>query len=232
METHFATDSATGSVSPLPFPSIGSDQDSQHWRQSQGYQLAYGSSTTTTNDDHLAFVHRRPDTNADSESSPSTPPDKRFACSHEGCSSSFLRKGDLNRHLKSHEDGPRRFDCFADGCERTGNYGFTRFDKLKEHVARHNPLSDVNIYTKSLQIDLYYEIGRFQSWREARRRWQTEHPSEEMPPWLTGSRRSYRTCSVCHQMCGHMDHLREHWQMTHSPVEMPLWMTQELPDWC
>ncbi|MCJ1462631.1 hypothetical protein MMC07_001233 [Pseudocyphellaria aurata] len=161
METHSTTNSATRSVSPPPSLSIRSDQGSQHSRQSQGYQPAYGPSTTTTNDNHLGFVHWKPNTHADSESSPSTPPAKRFACSHEGCSSRFLRKGDLNRHLKNHEDGPRSFDCFTDGCKRTGNNGFTRFDKLKEHVARRHPLSDVNIYIKSLPSNWRFKYGRF-----------------------------------------------------------------------
>ncbi|MCJ1463112.1 hypothetical protein MMC07_001717 [Pseudocyphellaria aurata] len=231
METHFATDSATRSVSLPPSHSIRSDQGSQHWQQSQGYQPAYGSSTTTTNDNHLSFVHWKPLIHADSESSPSTPLAKRYACSHEGCSSSFNRKGDLNRHRKIHEDGPRRYDCFDDKCKRTGNNGFTRLDKLKVHVARRHPLSDVHIYTKSKTHDRWdFEIGRFRSWREARRRWQTEHPSDELPPWLKESS-DPRVCPKCNGLYATMDGLRAHWQITHSPVEMPLWMTQELPDW-
>lgn len=57
----------------------------------------------------------------------------KFRCRHKGCSKSFTRAADLERHAKVHQDGPREFGCPAPGCERKGKRGFTRKDKLVDH---------------------------------------------------------------------------------------------------
>ena len=229
IETHVATEWTTTAT-----PSLGSDQGSQ------ASQTPYASSTTTVTEtpvDNDNFVHWTPGAPSDSKSSPSTPPAKPFSCSHEGCPSSFDRGSDLNRHLKIHQNGPREFDCQADGCKRKGNNGFMRLDKLREHVANRHPLSDFNIYIKG-----YFRFGgilysghRFLCWRKARQDWQAENPSDEMPPWLRDSNPSLVSCPKCRHFflsSSHFVHLKDHLQTEHSSVEMPLWMSiEKVPEW-
>jgi uncharacterized C2H2 Zn-finger protein len=57
-----------------------------------------------------------------------------FRCTEEGCTSkSFKRKAELTRHMLKHE-GKTQFSCLVQGCPRTGTRGFTRLDKLKDHM--------------------------------------------------------------------------------------------------
>ena len=59
-----------------------------------------------------------------------------LVCTYLGCSRTkpFARKGELDRHMKSH--GPPEFDCPVPGCKRQGDKGFSRKDKLRDHVRR------------------------------------------------------------------------------------------------
>lgn len=58
----------------------------------------------------------------------------RFICDFEGCKSKpFKRGGDLNRHQLGHSS-QSLWSCPAEDCSRTGNNGFTRLDKLKDHI--------------------------------------------------------------------------------------------------
>ncbi|KAL8857791.1 MAG: hypothetical protein Q9178_005691 [Gyalolechia marmorata] len=66
-----------------------------------------------------------------------------FPCSVPDCDKAFGRKGDLQRHLKSHQSGPRSYNCVADGCPRRGMKGFWRRDKLKDHLDRKHPEIEV-----------------------------------------------------------------------------------------
>ena len=62
----------------------------------------------------------------------------RVACSHVSCSQTFSRPGDLDRHLKSHQAGPKDLDCPVRDCRRKGVDGFMRKDKLMDHLkAKH-----------------------------------------------------------------------------------------------
>ncbi|OAL06531.1 hypothetical protein IQ06DRAFT_763 [Phaeosphaeriaceae sp. SRC1lsM3a] len=63
-----------------------------------------------------------------------------FACQEPGCRSQpFKRIGDLNRHNRKHSDSAVRFHCPASGCRRKGKQGFSRRDKLTDHMlAGHN----------------------------------------------------------------------------------------------
>ena len=194
------------------------------------------SSTANAVTTHFDFVPCIP---SDSKSPPSTLPPKPFACHHESCQSSFERKGDLTRHLKNHRDGPRDFSCWADRCNRNGNNGFTRLDKLKEHVTSRHLLTDFHIYIKETNGYAYSKGGshRFLSWRKARQDWQTENPSDEMPPWLTGESlwiyALWWKCPECQSAFStpwRNNRLREHWQDEHPSLKMPLWMTKR-PEW-
>jgi hypothetical protein len=60
--------------------------------------------------------------------------DKRFTCDVADCSAGpYKRIGDLKRHNKKH--GTQQvYDCSAVDCNRTGTRGFTRKDKLVDHM--------------------------------------------------------------------------------------------------
>ena len=48
----------------------------------------------------------------------------------------FARKADLERHMKAthNRDNLELVDCMEPSCHRRGDYGFTRKDKMVEHV--------------------------------------------------------------------------------------------------
>ncbi|KAL8991824.1 MAG: hypothetical protein Q9169_007619 [Polycauliona sp. 2 TL-2023] len=68
-------------------------------------------------------------------------------CGVKDCEKSFVRKGDLVRHLKSHNSGPRTHSCLADSCRRKGIKGFWRLDKLKDHMERKHPEIEIERWT-------------------------------------------------------------------------------------
>ncbi|KAH6612078.1 hypothetical protein C7974DRAFT_406973 [Boeremia exigua] len=57
-----------------------------------------------------------------------------WTCDADGCSTrTFKRRTELLRHQKKH-DTTREFTCAALHCRRTGKNGFTRKDKLIDHM--------------------------------------------------------------------------------------------------
>lgn len=64
-------------------------------------------------------------------SSPALP--SRYACNQTGCAKTFKRYTDLKRHFKKHFPCQRRFKCYEEGCDRNGENGFYRRDKLLAH---------------------------------------------------------------------------------------------------
>ena len=72
---------------------------------------------------------------------------KEFACPHEGCAKGYGRMSDLNRHKKTHQTGPKTFNCIALRCPRKGAKGFWRLDKLRDHIdARHPEVEYENFW--------------------------------------------------------------------------------------
>jgi hypothetical protein len=66
------------------------------------------------------------------------PFDGRFLCKVLGCESTFTRLGDRNRHVESMHNKALHF-CLVPGCEknlRRGGKGYTRKDKLQEHMQK------------------------------------------------------------------------------------------------
>lgn len=58
----------------------------------------------------------------------------KYPCDSPNCSKSFKRWGDLLRHASStHCINPKKFRCTFPGCERGGDNGFPRKDKLTSH---------------------------------------------------------------------------------------------------
>jgi hypothetical protein len=90
-----------------------------------------------------------------------------FTCDVDGCTSkTFKRRGDLTRHSKTH-GSQRRHDCPALHCDRTGKRGFTRRDKLTDHIlAGHDDDTMFACPTchKSLSRDLFSIHKWFQFW--------------------------------------------------------------------
>jgi hypothetical protein len=64
-----------------------------------------------------------------------SPNSTRHPCPHPHCHSTFARLGDLSRHAKIHSpERHRKYHCWEPGCDRNGRKGFTRRDKLRDHV--------------------------------------------------------------------------------------------------
>lgn len=57
---------------------------------------------------------------------------ERLSCDRPGCTSSFTRQADLQRHVISRHDKGRSYKCAVNGCEKT----FYRQDKLLVHRRR------------------------------------------------------------------------------------------------
>ncbi|KAI4214572.1 MAG: hypothetical protein LQ351_002989 [Letrouitia transgressa] len=70
-------------------------------------------------------------------------PRTKIPCQQEGCDKVFGRLSDLERHARSHQSGPREFECPARKCRRKGVDGFWRVDKLKDHIAAKHPEMEV-----------------------------------------------------------------------------------------
>ena len=72
---------------------------------------------------------------------PATAPGSRQIC--PVCQKTFGRLSDLKRHAAKHCAGPRKFNCPATGCRYKGDKGFTKKDKMKDHVKNKHPGIDV-----------------------------------------------------------------------------------------
>lgn len=64
----------------------------------------------------------------------------RFICTFQTCSKTFRRYGDLTRHFKKHFTCLRAFHCSHLGCDRNGEKGFYRKDKLLDHQKKKHGL--------------------------------------------------------------------------------------------
>lgn len=67
----------------------------------------------------------------------------RYPCTYPGCDQSVKSAGDLGRHMKEHEDGPKEFECPIRDCPRQGEKGFARKDKMKDHLKSRHKLSSL-----------------------------------------------------------------------------------------
>jgi hypothetical protein len=82
----------------------------------------------------------------------------KLACTVEGCRAGpFKSKSDLKRHALQHGTG-RRHDCTALGCTRVRSKGFTRSDKLTDHMLAGHDEDDMFVCTRcssNLSRDLF-----------------------------------------------------------------------------
>jgi hypothetical protein len=60
----------------------------------------------------------------------------RHTCTYQDCSVTFRRKGDRDRHVRVKHLQARRYFCQVIGCPKGFGKGYTRFDKLQEHMKR------------------------------------------------------------------------------------------------
>ncbi|KAH7401776.1 hypothetical protein DE146DRAFT_651558 [Phaeosphaeria sp. MPI-PUGE-AT-0046c] len=78
---------------------------------------------------------------------PAQIPIRSFVCPESGCKAQpFTRVGDLNRHSRRHDSVPG-FNCPAVGCRRTGKQGFSREDKLTDHMLAGHEEDDLFLCT-------------------------------------------------------------------------------------
>jgi hypothetical protein len=79
-----------------------------------------------------------------------SPNSTRHPCPHPHCLSTFARLGDLSRHAKTHSpERHRKYHCREPGCDRNGRKGFTRRDKLRDHVRRVHGLDEDGVVSES-----------------------------------------------------------------------------------
>ena len=55
-----------------------------------------------------------------------------FRC--QDCGKTFTREKDLRRHARLHQPDPPQYHCPVAGCPRVGANGFSRKDKMVEHL--------------------------------------------------------------------------------------------------
>ena len=76
----------------------------------------------------------------------------RLQCSHKGCTKSFVRRGDLNRHARKHEPGAANIHCPQAGCKFHEDKGFYRRDKLLSHCKVVHKLSPGEVWDLEIKI--------------------------------------------------------------------------------
>lgn len=95
---------------------------------------------TPANPGFLAATPFASPENSDPAEPPATGPKSRSTCSV--CKKTYARSSDLKRHAAKHRPGLREFSCPATVCPYKGNKGFTRKDKMKDHVKNMHPEID------------------------------------------------------------------------------------------
>lgn len=124
-----------------------------------------------------------------------------WKCAVEGCSSStFKRYTELLRHQKKH-NASREFPCAALQCRRRGSNGFTRKDKLIDHMlAGHNEEDDFACPSPGCAVSLTRDM-------------MTLHTHQDTPATRLGL---YRVCPMpkcsfrIHAWRKPLDELRSH----------------------
>ena len=58
------------------------------------------------------------------------PKTKRYKCTYEGCSKSYIRKSDLNYHIKDKHLKIKPYNCHYEGCSKS----FVKKSELKRHI--------------------------------------------------------------------------------------------------
>lgn len=108
---------------------------------------------------NIIFDHWSPD--GKSKENRINDSNKPFVCEHEECEKAFGRKGDLNRHMKSHQDGARAYNCLELKCPRKGDRGFYRLDKLKDHLDAKHPEKEVEKYWVRKPLSYLYQAAGY-----------------------------------------------------------------------
>ena len=124
---------------PVPFTTVSRYTNGATFASYNGHNIAAAAHTGMLNPTALSTAHNNAgNLPAIVTGGASTTLNGRLACSHVGCSQTFSRPGDLDRHLKSHQAGPKDLDCPVRDCRRKGVDGFMRKDKLMDHLkAKH-----------------------------------------------------------------------------------------------
>lgn len=130
---------ATGSVQPLQSASNPHGYITVNGVEASPFALTPNGATTTTesaqfaSNPHGYIADTAPALFASNPSLAPAADDSRHVCLHPGCTGTFKRAAELERHMKKHRPGLKDFDCPAPGCSRKGTRGFTRKDKMLDH---------------------------------------------------------------------------------------------------
>ncbi|KAK3675883.1 hypothetical protein LTR78_004075 [Recurvomyces mirabilis] len=110
-------------------PNSNQEQRSYDYYQSSRYASSYQPSQRTA---------------SASDTQPPLPAQTpNYICLYSGCESqAYSRHADLQRHVEViHKTGSvAKVDCTQAGCHRSGAYGFTRKDKMVEHLREVHPV--------------------------------------------------------------------------------------------
>lgn len=221
---------------PLPaqFPGlVQSEHITAHWSDDNHDMVATGSTnipSVTAESTPLEFRQWTPTTGPKESRPRHTPSNRPFKCSD--CPSSFHRKGDCRRHMRTRDEAPGiKFDCLVTGCSRKGLKGFARRDNLKEHVAARHHSSDFDHYLNSYWYSNYRSSSfrRFSLWQREKCFWQTEHPLAEIPPLLSETFCTYYfKCPYC--ACDNLIWYRfePHMQAQNPVLHIPFWLQDNI----
>ncbi|KAM5539918.1 hypothetical protein V8D89_006421 [Ganoderma adspersum] len=66
-------------------------------------------------------------------------PNRKHACTVEGCGKVFTKRAHLNRHIQSLHNHERTWSCFAPHCDKS----FTRYDNYLRHQSLHTHYQEI-----------------------------------------------------------------------------------------
>ena len=99
---------------------------------------------------------------------------KTYYCLDRGCNKGFNRCNDLDRHEETHymTGKAKTFECPELGCNRKGEWGFMRRDKLVDHIrAKHkrsvgqDEFRSTNTSTRWTEMGKWLEANGYESYR-------------------------------------------------------------------
>ena len=130
-----------GEVLAVPHADGGSSHSPKSFGQATAFHYADGSSNQA--------ISPSLDETVPSQKSAEALPGERYMCEWPACTTSFMRKGDLRRHVNHKHLPVLSFRCEAEGCNKT----FRRRDKLREHERRSHD-SEAHIPQKDLSATI------------------------------------------------------------------------------
>eukprot|EP00930_Biecheleria_cincta_P076674 TRINITY_DN63883_c0_g1_i1.p1 TRINITY_DN63883_c0_g1~~TRINITY_DN63883_c0_g1_i1.p1 ORF type:complete len:358 (-),score=55.85 TRINITY_DN63883_c0_g1_i1:84-1157(-) len=130
-------------------------------------------------------------------------------CKFPGCGKVFKRKTHLDRHILSHQEGPKPFRCTADCCSKS----FLTQQKLDRHTKSvHNGLKCQDCgqrFRKKDKLDRHRKLVHKSGSRSS--------ASSEEPG---GEARPHFKCKECQRSFASVEHLERHIRQSHSKLKL------------